>query len=104
MQGVLDTLKFLSYSGLMDWTFETDSLGNLRHHVLISLRSTVGVFPTVSFQGALGPHSLIGPAPSVEIYNYLTQSLCPIAGASIQAPKPPLEVLGCHEVDPDISE
>ena len=70
IQGVLYTLESFSYSGLLDWTFETDPLGDLRHHFLMSLRSTIGcyypaVFPTVGFQGAPGPHDLTGPAPSI---------------------------------------
>ena len=73
---MLDTLESLSYSDLMDQTFETDPLDDLGHHILMSLRSIVGhyypaVFPTVGSQGAPGPHDLIGPASSVEIYNYL---------------------------------
>ena len=96
IQSVLFTLKSLSYSNLLDRTFETDPLGGLRHHFLMTLRSIIGcyypaVFPTVGSQGAPGPHDLTGPAPSVEIYNYLTRSLCPMAEASTQATEPPLE-------------
>ena len=81
----------------MDRTFETDPSGGLRHHFLMTLRSIIGryypaVVPTVSSQGAPGPHDLTGLAPSVEIYNYLTRSLCLMAEASTQAPEPPLEV------------
>ena len=74
---VLCTLESFSSSGLMDQAFDSDSLGDLRHHTLMTLRTIIGhyypaVFPTVGSQGALDPHNLIGPAPSVEIYNYLT--------------------------------
>ena len=97
IESVLLTLESLSYSGLMDRTFEADPLGGLRHHFLMTLRSIVGryypaVFPTVGSQGALGPHDLTGPAPSVEIYDYLTRSLRLMAEVSIQAMEPPLEV------------
>ena len=96
IQSVLFTLESLSYSTLLDRTFETDPSGGLRHHFLMTLRSIVGcyypaVFPTVSSQGAPGPHNRTGPAPSVEIYDYLTQSLCPMVEASTQVAEPPLE-------------
>ena len=96
IQSVLLMLESLSYSTLLDQTFETDPLSGLRHHFLMTLRSVVGryypaVFPTVGSQGAPSPHDPTGPAPSVEIYNYLTRSLRPMAEASIQATEPPLE-------------
>ena len=98
IQSVLFMLKSLSYSNLLDRTFETDPSGGLRHHFLMTLRSVVGyyypaVFSTVGSQGALGPHDPTGPAPSVEIYDYLTRSLRLMAEASIQATEPPLEAV-----------
>ena len=95
---ILCTLESLFGSGLIDQVFDSDPLGDLRRHTLMTLRTIVGhyypaVFPTVGSQGALDPHDLVGPAPSVEIYDYLTQSLCPMAEASIQAPDSPLEVV-----------
>ena len=96
IESVLFTLESLSYSNLLDQTFETDPSGGLRHYLLMTLRSVVGryypaVFLTVGSQGAPGPHDLTGPAPSVEIYDYLTRSLCLMAEVSIQATEPPLE-------------
>ena len=106
IESVLLTLESLSYSGLMDRTFEADPSGGLRHHFLMTLRSIVGryypaVFPTVGSQGAPGPHDPTGPAPSVEIYDYLTRSLCPMAEASTQVPEPPLEAAPANSKSQD---
>ena len=85
----------------MDQVFDSGSLEDLRHYTLMTLRTIVecyypAVFPTVGFQGTLGSHNPVGPAPSVEIYDYLTQSLHPMVEASTQAPDSSLEVVSAN--------
>ena len=98
---VLHTLEFFSSSGLMDQVFDSDPLGDLRHHILMTLRTIIGcyypaVFPTVGSQGMPDPHDLVGPAPLVGVYDYLTRSLHPMAEASTQALDSPLEVVSAN--------
>ena len=41
IHSVLDTLESLFSSGLMDWAFDSDPSGDLRHHTLMSLRTII---------------------------------------------------------------
>ena len=90
----------------MDWAFDTDPSGDLRHYTLMSLRTIVecyypAIFPTVGSQDAPGPHDPVGPTLLCEIYNYLTQSLSPMVEASIQAPDSPVEVVPANSKSQD---
>ena len=95
---VLCTLDSCSSFSLIDQMFDTDPLWDLRHHILMALRTIVGhyypaVVSTVDFQNTPDPHNPVGPALSIEIYNYLTQSLCPMTEASTQTPVSSLEMV-----------